>query len=163
MYVGRRARQLIAAIPPKTRREAWSIGITIGLGLLMLGLAIVSTSNHWQIGIGAAVGALGGFAHELAQSRGKILFFREADDGFYIGTIAGMVLGAVAGLLVVRGENSTATANTLIYDAFFAGLALKGVAEAATSAPAATTPASSTDTSALAAILPNAPRKPFTV
>ena len=103
-----------------------------------------------MIWLAVAVGGLGGVAHEFVQSRGKILFFKRAEDGIYLGTIAGVVLGAVAGLLAVQGilihSAPPAGAQTplpvpptdaiqLIYTSFLAGLALKGVAEAAGGQP----------------------------
>lgn len=78
-----------------------------------------------------------GLVHEIAQSSGKILFFERQSDGLYLVTIAGVFLGAVTGILVIRGyltENVAPTEAILVqmsYEAFLAGLALKGVAEAA--------------------------------
>jgi len=60
-------------------------------------------------------------------------------DGLYLGSLAGAVLGAVAGILVVRGHltRSSPDVNTtqLTYEIFVAGLALKGVTEAAAGNP----------------------------
>ena len=61
----------------------------------------------------------------------------------YLGSLAGMVLGAVAGILVIRGHliasatGSAPSASTiqLSYEIFTAGLALKGVTEAAAGSP----------------------------
>ncbi len=55
----------------------------------------------------------------------------------YMGSIAGMVLGSVAGILVVQGEIEKIRMVTdydytkLSIDVFLAGLSLKGVTEAA--------------------------------
>jgi len=93
--------------------------------------------------------------HEFAQSGGKIFFFRKEEDGLYLGSMTGMVLGMVAGLLVARGniqlpsntgvvpDQSQITSTTqtksidmnLSLEIFFAALALKGVTEAATGSP----------------------------
>lgn len=75
---------------------------------------------------------------ELAQSPRKVLFFQRETDGLYLGTIAGVILGAVAGILVIRGYSTREAAITpgtfmqMSYETFLAGLALKGVAEAVT-------------------------------
>jgi translation initiation factor 6 (eIF-6) len=58
----------------------------------------------------------------------------------YLGTIAGIILGGVAGLLAVKGFLITPltpapTVMQLIYEAFIVGLALKGVTEAAGGQP----------------------------
>jgi len=88
---------------------------------------------------GSCGGRPGGLAHEVAQSGGKILFFERKLDGFYIGSLGGVILGAVAGLLAARGfivNPSTLMAGPqpgpipMIFEIFFAGLALKGVTEA---------------------------------
>src|ERR1700730_3320588 len=134
--------------------DLYSIVVTLAIGLGLAVLASIAThhvsqnaSTTWVIWLAVSVGGLGGLAHEFAQSGGKILFFERKEDGFYIGSTAGVVLGAVAGLLAVQGllvhpaaQQSLAAGATkpqqpdaiqLIYTAFLAGLALKGVAEAA--------------------------------
>lgn len=86
-----------------------------------------------------------GLVHEFVQSRGTIVFLESKPDGLYVGSLAGVVLGAVAGLLVVRGHLLTSGAGDvpfisitqLGYEIFFAALGLKGVAETATSNPMA--------------------------
>ncbi len=119
--------------------EERSLYYSLAALIVLLILAWLSfTYNSWLL-LAASAGALGGFVHEIAQSRGKIMFFHKYDDGFYLGSIAGMVLGAVTGILVIRGylvaTPSGATVSVsniqLSYEAFLAGLALKGVVEAA--------------------------------
>lgn len=120
-----------------SRSEKASLLTTGILGLAAAAWAIWSAGRTppSALGIAVSVGALGGLAHEIAQSGGKILFFRRYDDGLYLGAIAGMILGAVAGLLVVRGHLISDVTNVgpvqLSYEVFFAGLGLKGVVEAA--------------------------------
>jgi len=98
----------------------------------------VSAHYQWWLVLAASVGGLGGLVHEIAQSGGKILFFQKHQDGMYLGAVSGIVLGAVAGVLVVRGhliasvaDIPSVSATQLSYEVFFAGLGLKGVAEAA--------------------------------
>lgn len=140
-----------AQTPPEaqetmTRFEVISVLSTAGLTILLMVFAGISgsffqssSSNQWALYLAATVGALGGLAHEFAQSGGKILFFSKKADGFYLGSVAGMVLGAVAGILVARvlfsDPHPTMTAAQLSYEAFIAGLGLKGVAEAAGGQP----------------------------
>ena len=55
-----------------------------------------------------------------------------------MGSISGITLGAVAGILAVRGyltDSSTTDFTQITYEVFLAGLALKGVVEAATGNP----------------------------
>jgi hypothetical protein len=114
--------------------------IANGVALIVLGiLAGVSGYYHWWLWLAAAVGGLGGLVHEFAQSGGRIVFFQQNRDGLYLGSLAGVVLGAVAGILVIRGHligsdpgaAPLGSVTQLSYECFFAGLALKGVSEAA--------------------------------
>ena len=115
--------------------DFWSVIVTVAVAIGLAVLASISAQRGWVIWLAVAVGALGGLVHEIAQSGGKILFFERKLDGFYIGALAGAVLGAVAGLLAIRGAitNPTDPVNVteLFYEAFLAGMALKGVTEAA--------------------------------
>jgi hypothetical protein len=107
--------------------------VLVGIGLAIL--ASVSADRGWLIWLAVSVGGLGGLVHEIAQSGGKILFFERKLDGFYLGGLAGVVLGAAAGMLAIRGflvdPNVPVNTFELIYEAFLAGMALKGVTEAA--------------------------------
>ena len=119
--------------------EGLSIIATVGTGVVLAILAWASVRNSWLLWLAASVGGLGGLVHEFAQSGGKIVFFQKEKDGLYLGSLAGTVLGAVAGLLVIRGHltGSSPDVNTtqLTYEIFVAGLALKGVTEAAAGNP----------------------------
>ena len=109
-------------------------------------LAWASAQHNWWLWLADSVGALGGLAHEIAQSGGKILFFQKYEDGVYLGSLAGMVLGAVAGVLIIRGhwiESSSGAQVSvctvqLTYEIFTAGLALKGISESAGGKPVET-------------------------
>lgn len=130
-----------------TASDRNSIVMTLLIGVGLAVLATISTqqvahtpTSSWVLWLAVAVGGLGGLAHEVAQSGGKILFFERRLDGFYIGSLGGVILGAVAGLLAARGfvvnPSTVATAAQpgpipLIFEIFFAGLALKGITEAA--------------------------------
>jgi hypothetical protein len=120
-----------------TSTERNSIITTVVLFVALAFAAWLGYRQRWLLVLALSVGGLGGLFHEIAQSRGKILFFQKLPDGLYIGTVAGIVLGAVAGVLVIRGYLTgevTATNASFVqmsYEAFLAGLALKGIAEAA--------------------------------
>jgi hypothetical protein len=122
-----------------SKQELWSVGVTAAFGIIAGVGAVLSMQSHAVLGLAVSVGALGGLAHEIVQSGGKIMFFQRREDGVYLGSIAGMALGTVAGVLVVRsqlpavtGVDATSALMTeLAYEIFLAGLALKGVSEAA--------------------------------
>jgi hypothetical protein len=119
--------------------EKISVIVTLAMGIALALLAWASAHFQWLLWLAASVGALGGLAHEIAQSGGRIMFFERHQDGIYLGSLAGMVLGGVAALLVIRGHLmaqgavAVTSVNTvqLTYEIFIAGLALKGVTEAA--------------------------------
>jgi len=115
--------------------------------VLLIGLvaALNWATNHgslWWIAVSA--GGLGGLVHELAQSKGKMLFIKKYDDGVYLGSISGIILGIVAGILLLQNQITsdqtieTAKLAKATFDAFIAGLALKGVVEATSSEPVPT-------------------------
>ena len=122
-----------------SKQEVWSVVVTAAIGLVAAIGAYMSMEARNILGLAVSVGALGGLAHEIVQTGGKIMFVQRRDDGVYLGSIAGMALGTVAGVLVVRSELPAVTgiATTdeamvrLAYEIFLAGLALKGVSEAA--------------------------------
>jgi hypothetical protein len=122
-----------------TRLELISVLTTVALAIGLAIFAGVSTQRNWVLWLAVSVGGLGGLAHEFAQSGGKLLFFERKLDGIYMGSLAGMVLGAVAGLLTIRGYlvDPTLKANLtqISYEVFIAGLGLKGVIEAAGGQP----------------------------
>jgi hypothetical protein len=144
--------------------------------LIAVGLAVVATisarqvsatpTSTWVLWLAVAVGGLGGLAHEIAQSGGKILFFERRLDGFYIGSLGGVILGAVAGLLAARGfivNPSTVAAGAqpgplpLIFEMFFAGLALKGITEAAGGQAVASIPQVAQASTSLTNVAPVSP------
>ena len=110
-------------------------GALTGVAIYVANLSI-RTENYFLMAI--SMGALGGLVHEFAQSGGKILFFKKGEDGFYLGSLAGMILGMTAAILMIKGRLAVLESPTMdvdVYDLsidfFMAGLGLKGVAEAA--------------------------------
>jgi hypothetical protein len=114
-----------------------SIVITVSIGLILAIAAWFSYQKQSLFIMAFSLGGIGGLVHDIAQSRGKLLFFKRQSDGLYLGTVAGVFMGAVAGIVVIRGyltgdtPTTDATFVNMSYEAFLAGLALKGVAEAA--------------------------------
>lgn len=121
--------------PGLSPSEKASVIVTVVLLVILSTIAAVSSHNHYVLPLAVSVGGIGGLIHEIAQSRGRILFFQRFQDGMYLGSVAGVILGAVAGVLAIRGyvANGAATVDTtqITYEIFLAGLALKGVVEAA--------------------------------
>ena len=121
--------------PSERRALVW----TATGAVVCLAGAVISGLLNAVLFLAAFVGALGGVIHEIAQSRGKILFFEKHGDGLYLGSLAGMVLGAAAGIIAVRGflagTGATIGAVEIGYESFVAGLALKGITEAAAGNP----------------------------
>lgn len=114
-----------------------SIVITVSIGLILAIAAWFSYQKQMLFILAFSLGGIGGLIHDIAQSRGKLLFIKSQPDGLYLGTVAGVLMGAVAGIVVIRGyltgdtPTTDATFVNMSYEAFLAGLALKGVAEAA--------------------------------
>lgn len=137
--------------------EVLSLKITAIMTCVTLLLLSFFLWQKFELGVVLTGGAIGGFFHEFIQSQGKVLFITRKDDGLYLGSISGLMLGMVAGMLVFGGATtgiipSPSVTNTmfasfgfvqsssgspqlvfLLFQAFIAGLALKGVSEAATS------------------------------
>ncbi len=119
-----------------THLERCSIITTLVFVPLLAILAGVSAHYQWWLVLAASMGGLGGIFHEIAQSGGRILFFQRNKDGVYLGSAAGIALGAVAGILVIKsnitGGVPLVSTFDLLFNTFVAGLAFKGVTEAAT-------------------------------
>lgn len=77
-------------------------------------------------------GAVGRLLHEIVQSGGKYVLPNTDDKGnFCLGGLIGMVTGGLAGLIYYAGLSATAGMSAqLVIQAFLAGLAVKGVADA---------------------------------
>ncbi len=103
--------------------------LTWVMTLAVLVLAIVFRDNTLVVSV--SVAALGGFVHEIAQSGGSVAYPQMKDDGLYLGSISGLLFGAIAGLLAVQAfPAGTQVDVRFVSQMFFSGLALKGLAEA---------------------------------
>jgi hypothetical protein len=117
------------ASPPPSLKA----GLTVSLVLLavLLGISFFAAAQHLWVLLAGCLGALGGLAHELTQSQGRFIVPRPNEDGVYLGTLMGLVLGAVAGIVAAPTFLNNPTAYTVGFGTFFAGLGVKGAADAA--------------------------------
>ena len=126
-----------------TRLDYISIAVTVVAAVICGIVAAWFQDNPFVFA--AALGALGGLFHEFFQSGGRVLFFERKADGMYLGSLAGMLMGAVAAMALAKGFNASAAGASLQnlgYEAFMAGVTLKGISEAASgqSQPTANVP-----------------------
>ncbi len=116
------------------KKEAWQLSLS-GMGIVVaLALVLWASSSKDTFWLAIFTGAIGGLAHEIAQSKGKFFFPDTQKDGVYLGGLSGLVLGGVAGLLILA-QTKPGDTQALIIAAFSAGLSLKGISEAAASNP----------------------------
>ncbi|HEX5707891.1 MAG TPA: hypothetical protein VFX96_11380 [Pyrinomonadaceae bacterium] len=132
----------VAALTPAsfTRFELLSAAAAVAGTLILILIAWRSYYAQSLFILAASMGALGGVGHEFAQSGGRIVFLQRRGNGLYLGSLTGAVLGAIAGLLMIRGYLTPGVAvpyGQVAYETFTSGLALKGVVEALTDRPAA--------------------------
>ncbi len=114
----------------KSYAGATATGVFV-LATLLIAIAGYSSNPFATV---IAVGAFGGLVHEIAQSKGTIVFPRpDANGNYYLGALYGLIAGGVAGLILAQGVPTSASTTTqLVSEAFLAGLGLKGVSEAVT-------------------------------
>jgi archaellum component FlaF (FlaF/FlaG flagellin family) len=115
-----------------TPEQKTSLSITLAAFLLIIIGLVISYSMSTPVLIAVAIlaGAIGGLGHEFVQSGGTITFFKVKEDGVYLGSMAGIVIGAMAGLLFIRSFTPPVDVNILLVESLLAGLGFKGVAEA---------------------------------
>jgi hypothetical protein len=127
--------------------EKWSLILTL------VSTALIAFVVLWANAVGdviwtvVSVGALGGLVHEIAQSKGTAFIPGKASSTpggantgeDYLGGLVGIILGGAAGLLTLAVSSGTSTPSKvsvqLIVTAFSAGIALKGISDAAASPP----------------------------
>ncbi len=121
------------------RIKEYSVPITLVAFVTLLAVVYISLKGQDTFLLALSAGALGGLLHELFQSGGKIALIEPHKDGYYLGSLAGMLFGAVAGIMAARffltGGADQHGVSQLAYDTFLAGLSLKGLAEAASGTP----------------------------
>ncbi len=98
--------------------------------IVILGLAGSLTKSFLLLSI--VVGAVGGLIHDLIQNKAVILYPSTTDEGVYLGWILGIILGGAAGFIAyASGVVSTTFDPKLLAAPFTAGIALKGIVDAA--------------------------------
>lgn len=122
-------------MPELTQIEKLSVAATGGLAFFLI-IAAWWNYGHNPFALAVSLGCVGGLMHELAQSGGKILFFTKKDDGVYLGSVSGIMLGGITGVIAVHAmplpdTGQPAFYQNLAYETFMAGLGLKGLVEAA--------------------------------
>lgn len=116
----------------------WGVPVTFGSVAALIVLAVWASDNGSAALLAVTAGAIGGVFHEIAQSSGQIVLPRTQTDKsnsnpeLYLGTLSGLFLGAVAGILILSATQQSGL--PLGLTGFTAGLALKGVSEAASTA-----------------------------
>jgi hypothetical protein len=117
--------------------------IVSGLAIIfVIGAAYMAYTSYSSGDTGTAfasaifAGALGGLVHEIFQSGGQFAMPQKKDDAWYLGSLAGLLFGALAGIILSQSVKPSSDPTTFVIQAFLAGVALKGVAEAATDAQA---------------------------
>ena len=102
--------------------------------ILLIIFAALSYEGKHVFLTAITAGALGGLAHELVQSKGTYILPHTDNTGnFCLGGLFGIVSGGLAGLIMYSGLDLTAgikVSGQLFTQAFLAGLAVKGVADA---------------------------------
>jgi hypothetical protein len=104
--------------------------------IVVVAFAVASAILNDVFATAVLVGAIGGLVHELVSSNGKyILPNIDSTSGnpsdVSLGGLYGLVIGGVAGLLLVGGLAATTVTAQVLSSAFLAGLAVKGVSDAA--------------------------------
>jgi hypothetical protein len=128
-----------------------SIILTIISTLIVLVTAMWAYAASNSIWTAVSAGALGGLVHEIAQSKATAFLPDSAGSSAspattgeesYLGGLMGIILGGAAGLLTLAVSSTSSTTSTTstvsvqsVVTAFAAGIALKGVADAAASPP----------------------------
>lgn len=148
-----------------TRFEKFSVAATGALALVLIIAAWWSFGRNPLV-LATSLGCVGGLMHELAQSGGKILFFEKKADGVYLGSVAGMMLGGITGVIAAHSIPVPETGlamfyQNLSYETFMAGLGLKGLVEAAAGTAVVATASGATAASTIQPLpaLPAAPAK----
>jgi len=132
----------------------WSVIATFVATVLVAIMSLWAYSAGNDIWTAVAAGALGGLVHEISQSKGTAFLpdsspssadkkdEKKGDEKgeSYLGGLLGIILGGAAGLLTLAttsGASSSASSGDvsvqMVVTAFAAGVALKGISDAAAS------------------------------
>ncbi len=113
--------------------------MAVVLFLIILGIVGSVTQSFLLLSI--VVGSVGGLIHDLIQNKAIILYPKTTTEGIYLGWILGIIMGGAAGFIAyTSGVVSTNSFDPkLLSVPFTAGIALKGVVDAAATTSADTT------------------------
>ena len=112
--------------------DGWLAVIIIAI-LIILGVAGGLAKSVLLLAI--VVGCVGGLIHDLIQNKAILLKPKTTAEGIYIGWILGIILGGAAGFIAIAsGVASTTFEVQSLLAPFTAGIALKGITDAATNA-----------------------------
>ena len=113
--------------------------------VVIIVLAVLFYETKYALPMVVFAGAIGGLMHEIVQSQGKyIVPTTDSTGNFCLGGLIGVITGAVAGFILYSGFSATSAVSVsgwLFTEAFLAGLAAKGVADAVNPPPANPPPA----------------------
>jgi len=113
-----------------------AMAMVVVLILVVLGLAGALTKSVFLLSIVA--GSVGGLIHDLVQNKAVILYPSTTEEGVYLGWILGIILGGAAGFIAYASGVVSGTFDPRLLSApFTAGIALKGVTDAAANTSAA--------------------------
>lgn len=123
---------------PRAKEDASVVAaVALLIILLVYGVYLVQNAKgETVLALSLIFGAIGGISHDIVASGGRITFVRRQRGGLELGTFSGAVLGLVSGFFIVGAAKVSAIplpsemAN-IASEAFLAGLALKGVGQAA--------------------------------
>jgi len=108
--------------------------------VVIIGLAVLFYETKYALPMVVFAGAIGGLMHEIVQSQGKYIVPTTDDTGnFCLGGLIGVITGVIAGFILYSGYSATSAVSAsgwLFTEAFLAGLAAKGVADAVNPPPA---------------------------
>jgi len=79
-------------------------------------------------------GFIGGFAHDIIQNKRIWQLPVKKDGDIFLGSVAALILGGISGLLVGLILPPETTSSMVAYSGLTAGISLKGLAEAASTA-----------------------------
>jgi hypothetical protein len=118
----------------------WSVILTFVTTVIVAVTALWAYAVRNDIWTAVSAGALGGLVHEIAQSKGTAFLpdtspsTADKNGESYLGGLVGIILGGAAGLLTLSAS-SASVSTQLVVTAFAAGVALKGISDAAASPP----------------------------
>jgi hypothetical protein len=116
-----------------------ALAISLRVGpFALLSPSYADASKLFIVAVACAFGALGGFTHDIVQNKRFWQNAMSTPAGYFLGSKAGIFLGVISGLLVGLLLPPYTASSTAAYAGLTAGIALKGLAEAASTAPPST-------------------------